>query len=212
MTESTVMPTRPRPTAWGGVVGPTAFIGAWMTGGIITERDYSPIDNAISRLAEIGADTRPLMTSGFIVFGLALPAFAIALRDHLPGRAWITAAATGVATLAVAATPLEKSSLIDRLHGVSASVGYVTLAATPLLAARPLLRSGHRLLGGAGLVAASVSTLALALTVSSWPTGLFQRIGLTASDLWIVATAVTILRGRLDPRDCDTRGQTSQVA
>jgi hypothetical membrane protein len=198
-------PVPAAPTSWrwlalGGVIGPATFIGAWATGGIVTDRDYSPVNDAISRLAAVGADTRPLMTSGFIVFGVALPAFALALRDRLPGRAWVTAAATGVATLAVAATPLDRSKLVDGLHGVSATVGYVTLAATPLLSAQPLFRRGHRALAGAGLVAAFVSAVCLALTASPLPTGLFQRLGLTASDAWIAATAVAILRGRLDVR------------
>ena len=48
------------------------------------------------------------------------------------------AAMTGVATLAVAAAPLDHSDAIDTLHGACATFGYVTLAATPLLAARPL--------------------------------------------------------------------------
>jgi len=111
------------------------------------------------------------------------------------GRAWITAAATGAATLAVAATPLDRSETVDTLHGVFAGAGYVTLAATPLLAARPLRDLGHRRLAVAGLAAGAVSTAALALSTTSLPSGLFQRLGLTVTDAWVVVSAVAIAAG-----------------
>ena len=78
------------------------------------------------------------MTAGFVVFGVGLPLYAWALRRVVPRPVWVAAAATGVATLAVAAAPLEHSATTDRWHGVFAGIGYATLAATPLLAARPL--------------------------------------------------------------------------
>jgi len=68
------------------------------------------------------------------------------------GAAWLTAAATGVATLAVSATPLDRSSAVDTWHGLFAGLGYVTLAATPLLAVRALLQQGHSGLAGLGVV------------------------------------------------------------
>lgn len=184
-----------RTAALGGVIGPAGFIGAWAVGAAITSAPYSSIDDAISRLAAVGADTRWLMTAGFVTFGVSLPVYAWALRSRVPGRAWITAAATGVATLAVAATPLDRSDTVDRLHAVFAGIGYLTLAATPLLAARPLLAMGHRRLARTGIAAGVTSALALAATTSGLPTGLFQRVGLTVSDAWIIATAVAITRG-----------------
>jgi hypothetical protein len=186
-----------RAAALGGIIGPAAFIGAWVSGGVLTTRDYSPIDDAISRLAAIGNNTRPLMTAGFIGFGLALPVYAGALRRVVDGPAWMAAAATGVAMLGVAATPLEHSKTIDALHAVAAGIGYATLAATPLLAARPLARQGHRVLATAGIIAGSVSATCLALTPSNLPTGLFQRVGLTTTDLWIAACAAAIASQRI---------------
>ena len=179
------------------MIGPAAFVGAWNAGGALTKRDYSPIDDAISRLAAVGADSRPLMTAGFIGFGVALPIYTTALRRVVSGPAWITAAATGLATLGIAATPLDRSATVDRLHAVCAGIGYITLAATPLLAARPLARHGHRTLAGWGVAAGAVSAASLALTTTGLPTGLFQRLGLTATDLWIAASAIAIASGRL---------------
>jgi hypothetical membrane protein len=189
-----------RTAALGGVIGPAGFIGAWVVGSAVTGAAYSPIDDAISRLAEVGADTRWLMTAGFVTFGLSVPAFGWALRATVPGWAWAAATATGLATLGVAATPLERSDLVDQLHGVFAGLGYVTLAATPLLAARPLLAMGNRRLAWSGVAAGLTSLVALALTTTDLPTGLFQRVGLTAGDLWIIAAAVAIRRGLLDQR------------
>ena len=197
--------TPSRTAALGGIIGPAGFIGAWVVGSAVAGSPYSPIDDAISRLAEVGADTRWLMTAGFVTFGLSLPAFGWALRSTLPGRAWIAATATGLATLAVAAAPLEHSATVDTLHGLFASIGYVTLAATPLLAARPLLARGHRRLARAGVAAGITSTVALALTLTDLPTGLFQRIGLTAGDLWILAAAVAIRRGLNSPTTASWR-------
>ena len=57
----------------GGAIGPAAFISAWVIGGA-TKDGYSPVHDAISRLAAIGSSARPLMTAGFVAFGLAVPA------------------------------------------------------------------------------------------------------------------------------------------
>ena len=188
-----------RRAALGGLVGPAAFVGAWAVGGLSTARAYSPVHDAISRLAAVGADSRPLMTAGFVASGGAVPTYSLALRRVVAGPAWLAAAATGVATLGVAALPLDRSPRIDTWHGVAAGLGYVTLAATPLLAARPLLAHGLRSLGWSGVAAGITSAVALALTTTGVPHGLFQRIGLSASDAWLVASAVAIATGRLVP-------------
>ncbi len=174
---------------------------------------YSIVDDAISRLAAVGADTRPLMTTGFIAFGVGLPLFAVALRRVIRGIAWMTAAATGLSTLAVAAIPLEQSAAADSWHGIAAAIGYVTLAATPLLAVRPLLERGCRRLARLGVVSAAVSIASLLLSATQLPTGLFQRIGLTAVDIWIVASALAIVsaRPRSDPSDQTHRRRNARL-
>ncbi len=187
-----------RTAALGGVIGPAGFIGAWVIGAAATSAPYSSIDDAISQLASVSSDTRWLMTAGFVTFGMALPVYAWALRSSVPGRAWITATATGLATLAVAAAPLDRSDTVDQLHGIFAGIGYLTLAATPILAAAPLLAMGHRRLAQSGIAAGLASAIALALTTTGLPTGLFQRVGLTVSDAWIIATALAIRRGAVD--------------
>ena len=184
------------PAAWGGVIGPVAFVGAWALGAIVAD-DLSPVDDAISRLAAIGANTRPLMTAGFVVFGAALPVYALALRRAVSGPAWIAAAATGLSTIGVALAPLDRSAAVDSVHAVFAGLGYLTLAATPLLAAGPLRRTGHAALARFGVAAGAVAGASLVLSLTGLPTGLFQRLGLTAGDAWIVGSAIAMIGGAL---------------
>ena len=185
-------PRRLRLTAAGGIVGPAAFVTAWAVAGARTP-GYSPVEDAISRLAAIGAPHRPLMTAGFVVFGVAVPAFGLALRDELDdGPAWIAAVATGLATLGVAATPLDDGGGDDTAHAVAATIGYVTLAATPLLAASHLEGRRRTVARAVGTVAAA----SLAATTVGPASGLFQRMGLTVVDAWLGMTAWRMLRRR----------------
>jgi hypothetical membrane protein len=183
--------------AWGGIVGPAAFLAAWVVGSA-TRRGYSPVEDAISQLAAIGSSTRSLMTAGFVGFGAAVPVYATALRKAVPGPAWTTAVATGAASLVLAGLPLDKSATIDTLHNACAGVGYVTLAATPLLAARPLAALGHRRAAQASVAVAVASGLCLVATLPGPAHGLFQRLGVTIGHAWLVATAVWILSGGPD--------------
>lgn len=180
--------------AWGGVAGPVTFLSAWVIGGAVTAADYSPVHDPISRLAAIGADTRGLMSAGFLGLGVGVPLYGAALRAALPGRAWIAAVATGLATLGVAAAPLGRSSVGDTWHGVFALAGYVALAATPLLGARPLRRAGKHSLASVGVVASGVTAVALVLASTTADRGLFQRVGLTSTHLWIIVSAVVLTR------------------
>ncbi len=191
--------------AWGGVLGPVAFVGAWAIGGTITSREYSPVLDTISRLAAIGADTRPLMTTGMIVFGLAVPVYGVVIRRAVPGPAWISAVIAGVATLGVAALPLDHSSLVDSLHLVAAGVGYVALALVPVLARSGLIASGHRRLAMFGSVAAIVAGASMVTSLVVDQSGLFQRIGLTSGDAFLVASVPAI--ASLSNRNRRTRSQ-----
>lgn len=183
----------------GGTIGPAAFIGGWTLSAAMTRREYSSVDQAISRLAEVGADSRVVMTTGLVALGIGVPIYAIALRHAVGGYGWISATATGITTLIVAATPLARSTVLDTAHTVFAGIGYVTLAATPLLSARPMLQRGNRRLARLGVAAGIGSAVSLALASSGLPTGLFQRIGLTTTHVWIAASAVAIAAGKVDP-------------
>jgi hypothetical membrane protein len=178
------------------VIGPVAFVGAWSLAGL-SARHYSATQDAISRLAQTGAPTRIAMTAGFVAFGVGVPVYSLALRTALGGPAWMAAFATGAATLGVAAAPLG-SPTSDTVHAWFASAGYVTLAATPLLASIRFARSGRRAWARASVLSGITSGACLLASAAGPAHGLFQRFGLGAVDVWIVATAIEMMRtGRL---------------
>lgn len=184
-----------RVLALGGIVGPVSFIAAWSILGA-RKPGYNPIEDHISRLAAQGVTERPAMTAGFVAFGVGLPLYAVALRRAVDGPAWVAAAATGIATLGVAAFPLDGPAG-DGAHAAAAGLGYATLAATPLLAARPLARAGLPRWSVFSWAAGAGSAACLLATTAGPVTGLLQRAGLTIGDAWIVASAAAMWRGRL---------------
>lgn len=189
--------TARRALAVGGIVGPAAFITAWSVLGA-RKAGYNPIEDHISRLAAQGVSQRPAMTAGFVAFGIGVPLYSLALRNSPTGRAWIAAAATGVATLGVAAFPLDGPSG-DSAHAAAAGLGYATLAAMPLLAAPPLARAGRRGWSRFSWATGAVSAACLVGTTIGPATGLLQRTGLTVGDAWLIASSVALLSGRLGP-------------
>ena len=192
----TQLSARQRRLAACGILGAGGFVAAWAVCGWARE-DYSPINDAISRLAEVGSPRREWMTAGFAAFGIGVPIYARALRIAVPGPAWVAATVTGVATLGVAAAPLGRA---DAAHSVFATVGYVSLAALPLLAAPTFRRAGAA--GWARWSAACGLGSAVALMASTLDrrAGLTQRLGLGIIDLWIVGTAWSLWRhGNLPP-------------
>lgn len=182
-----------------GIAAPAAFVGAWVVAGLRTD-GYDPVEQAISQLAREGADTRGLMTSGFVAFGVLLPVWARVLRRELDSRA-VGAAATlaGLATVGVALLPLSRDpgGTQDLLHAAAAGTGYVAMALTPLLAAPALRRLGHDRAAAASAVVGVLSAAALAGTLGlPERSGGLQRLGLTVVDAWHVAAATGVLRRR----------------
>lgn len=183
-----------RRLAFGGVIGPVAFVSAWTLGGLIGDAGLSPIDDAISQLAAVGSNTRVLMTAGLLTFGFGVGAFAVSATSVLGRRTALALAATAASTLAVAALPLGSSDAVDSLHGLAAGLGYITLVLAPIAAMGPLRRVGRRRLAAAGVLASTIAAVSLTASLTSAPTGLFQRLGIASIDIWIVAVAVLILR------------------
>ena len=179
------------------------FVAAWAVAGASTA-GYSPVDDAISRLAAQHAPHRAPMTAGFVAFGLGLPAYTLALRKALAGWAWVTACTTGIATLGAALAPLDTTAG-DRFHNVFAIIGYVTLAATPLLAIGPFVRRAAPGWARYSAGTAAVSGGALLATAAGPLHGLLQRAGLGINDVWVVVTALQMWRfGRLPGRTSGT--------
>ena len=183
-----------RRAASGGIAGPFVFVATWFVAGLVKPR-YSMLHDPISELAAIHASTRPYMTAAFIVFAVGMFCYARALRAAPFGAAWVVAAISGLATAGVAAFPLHHSGTVDRLHGVFAGTGYVTLAATALWCGISLARAGSWQWAALALPAGVVCAVALALTLVGSFEGLLQRVGLTAGDVWVVCSALAVRRG-----------------
>lgn len=151
---------------------------------------YDPTRDAISRLAALGAPTRPAMTAGLVALAAGMGLYGLAIRpgpsgpgSGVKGAGWLVPVANGVVTLAVAALPL--GGRVDAAHGLAAALGYLTLAAIPpLVGRRPL-----------SVAIGLVSALCLLLTVLAEDRdGLFQRLGLTVAQAWVVVSAARLVR------------------
>lgn len=197
---------RQRALAAGGVIGPAWFVAAWAIGGAL-RHGYSPIDDAISRLAEVGAGTQAAMTSGLVAYGLGVGGWSLALRRSLPGPSWVFALVNAAGSLAVAALPLGAG--VDAAHGLAAGGSYVALAGVPLAAVRPLRAAGRVGAARASALIGAVVAVSLSLTVLDGTNGLFQRLGLTAGDVWIVAAAIEMLRSSPDAPHGAVEGPSS---
>lgn len=119
------------------------------------------------------------MTAGLVALAAGMTLYGVALR---PRPVWLLPVANGVITFAVAALPL--GGRFDNAHGVAAALGYVTLAAVPAVVGRRPLSMAIGLVSG----------LCLVLTVVADRDGLFQRLGLTVAQAWIVVNALALLR------------------
>ena len=185
--------SRHRWRAVGGIVGPAVFIAAWTLLGLRRE-GYSPVADPISRLAADDAPTRWAMTAGFVSFSAGVSLCAAEVRNTIGAKAAGAAATSAVATMGIALTPLG-STLGGAPHAAFAGVAYASLAAAPLLARRPLQAARELRRARAATVAGVVTGAALLASVATpRATGLFQRLGLTVGDLWIMATAWQHLR------------------
>lgn len=170
-------------------LGPVSFIAAWVLGGWLTDMDYSPVPEPISRLASAGSDVQLLMSAGFVAFGFLGFAFALVLLRLHARWAAASATLTSVATFGVAAAPLGYSDMLNWWHGFTAIGGYTALVATPVLAYRTLdARSPW--LARSGMATAAIAVLCLLLMPTELPTGLFQRLGLTAVHSWIIVVGL----------------------
>lgn len=159
-----------------------AFVTAWAALGA-GARGYDPTRDAISRLAALGAPTRPAMTAGLLALAAGMGLYGVALRPRRPSPLWLLPVANGAFTLAIAALPL--GGRFDTAHGAAAALGYLTLAAIPVIAGRRPL----------SIAIGVASALCLVLTVLAGDRdGLFQRLGLTIAQAWVVVSALALLR------------------
>lgn len=167
------------------------FIPTWLIAGAVAT-GYDPLAQHISRLAAIGEPTATWVTASLVVFGAGMLAYAVALRQLTPGWAWMPAGINGLASLAVAAAPLGRSPLVDSAHHWAALIAYFAIVAIPVAALSKWSMGGGWQL--ATVLVVVVSAIGLTLSVDDPLEGLWQRVGLTAADLWFAATGVVLWR------------------
>lgn len=178
----------------GAIWGPAWFVAAWVVGGLLAE-GYSPLEDQISRLAAVDAPTQAFMSAGLVAFGLGVGIAAWPLRRIIGVPAAVSLGTSAVGTLGVALTPVGGSTDTDLLHGLFALLGYASVGLAGPLAALALRRK-HQIWSIASLVAGVVTLLALGASLGSTP-GLFQRIGLTTADAWLMAVGFAAFTGWL---------------
>lgn len=170
--------------AAGGVAGPVAFAAAWWLVGR-RKPGYSPVSQPVSRLAAHRSPTRAAMTVGFAGYAAGVGGLALALARS-DRRVAAGLAANAASMVAVASLPLD-APYGDGPHVVAATVAYVSLAATPLVAAGA--GKGRTSRADVAVGAATGALLVLSQAVPA-RRGLFQRLGLSLGHLWIARRAL----------------------
>ena len=160
-----------------GIAGPVGFISAWVGAGAATP-GYSPVSEHISRLAASGTSTHAAMTAGLVAYGVTAPIFARVVGDELSKPA---------------AFALDISDVIDKLHAASAFGTYVSLTLVPILASRALKKRGYIKTSRASIAIGAIAGVSFAASLLGPAHGLFQRVGITTVDVWLVGAAVVIL-------------------
>ncbi|MFN2489837.1 MAG: DUF998 domain-containing protein [Actinomycetota bacterium] len=187
--------------ALGGIVGPALFVASWVAAGML-RNGYSPVHDAISRLAERDAPHRWIVTSGMVAFAIGAGLLATAMATDRRLRAAAAAVAVaGASAFAVALFPCTQGCpgpgrFTDDAHTLAAGIHYVSLTAAPLVAAWAFRRDRP---GFAAFCTAAGSIAGMSLvaqTAGLGANGLLQRIGLTTDDVWMGMTAFPLLGRR----------------
>ena len=188
--------TADRMLSAGLIVGPTAFISAWLLSGALTP-GYSPSRDHISDLA---APTRTRMTVGFAAFAVSVGAAALPARRFLGRPAAVALGANALLSIGIALAPLGRSAEGDRAHALVAGLGYLALAATAPSAAAVLAKRSRPLaLASIGVGAVSLACLGLSLVRPE--AGLWQRTGITTTDAWLIAMGLLAVTSSSRERD-----------
>ena len=194
-----------RPALFSAWLAPVFFIGGILVVGLATP-GYDPVRQTISELAASDSPTRVFATALFVLSGLChLVTVTFARGIGAAGR--IAYLIGTLASLGVAANPLPSVAGRSATHNAFAIVGFVLLAAWPVLGMRLrgdfpwLVRPLGSILGSVVLTGFCLLFLAFWLTHSSPVIGLLERIAADAESLWpaFVVTALFVSARRLQP-------------
>ncbi len=186
-----VITRRDRWMAAGAIWGPGLFILAWVVGGFMVA-GYSPVEDHISALAGVDAASRFVMNFGFVAYVLGVGSAAWPLRKVIGNGASVVLFLNALLVLGVLLTPDGLSPDADFLHGGFSILIYLTLSLVGPLAALTLRRRGLIGWAIASLAVGAITSLSLWISLGETNSGLFQRIGLTTTDLWLMAVGVAL--------------------
>ncbi|MFC8193475.1 DUF998 domain-containing protein [Cellulomonas sp. NPDC057328] len=113
------------------VLAPVAMIGGWSVAAAL-QPAFDPVAETISALAATTATAPAVMTAGLALTGAAHVVTALGTRA-LPRAGRLLHALGGVATVAVAALPVDRT---PQAHGLAAAVAFGALALWPAAAWR----------------------------------------------------------------------------
>jgi hypothetical protein len=192
-----VVPVRDVP--WWGVLSsaaaPVLLAGGWTVAAALQPGSFDQVTGTISALAARGATDRWVMTLAFLGVGACHVATGLALRPAAaPGRLLLMTA--GVATIAVAAFPVTKSSEHGSLpHTVAAAAAFGSLAAWPAAARRrgPAAAWALRPAAGAAATGALLGLLGwfyVELSTGGRTLGLAERAAAGGQALWPLAVVL----------------------
>jgi Protein of unknown function (DUF998) len=208
------MPDGQRVPWWGrasSAAAPVVLIGGWTVAARLQPASYSQVTGTISALAAHGAADRWVMTLAFAAVAVCHVLTGLALRPAAwPGRAALIGA--GLATAAVAASPLPGGGGGSVRHTAAAAISFITLAAWPALSVRrkppppdpgpapPVSRPPPAVLppavlrpgvgaGASAVLFGLVVWFAVTLNTSGAPVGVAERLTAAAQALWPLAVA-----------------------
>jgi hypothetical membrane protein len=193
-----------RPAIVSAYLVPVVFIGGTTLAGLMWP-GYNPVRQTISELAAVDAPTRVFTTTVFVLAGLGhLVTVTFARGIGVVGRiAYLVGA---LASLAVAAFPLPADGGRSSAHNTAAIIGFVLLAAWPILGMRLrpdfpwLVRPLGSLLGTLILTAFCLWFLVVWTSTSVPYVGLVERLAADAESLWpaVVVTSLWLRARKLE--------------
>jgi len=192
-----------RPAIVSAYLVPILFIGG-TTIAALAWPGYDPIRQTISELATVGAPTAAFTTAIFVLTGLGhLVTVSFARGIGWAGRIAYLVGALG--SLGVAAFPLPADGGHSIEHTISATVGFVLLAAWPVLGMRRrrdypwLIRPLGALLGTVLMAIFCFWFLIVWTSTTVTDIGLVDRLAADTESIWpaVVVTALWIRARRL---------------
>ena len=173
----------------GAIWGPGLFIIGWLVGGL--QYPGATLANThISTLAAVDAPSRPVMLVGQIAMAAGFAASAFPLRSILGMGAAYALGLSAISLAVIIVTP--DGSVPDQgfVHGGFAILLYASLVWVGTLAGRHLRNGGFMFAGLVAIGVAIATAVFLWLSLGETASGLYQRLGITTTSVWLMAVAL----------------------